>query len=236
MVCRPARCPDAPLSASARRSALARTSAAHDGRRVPSRCGHGASVRKNCEPFVFGPLFAIDSTPAPVCRRSGWISSANVGLSAEPRSQPGHRQPRRSRCTGGCMRTRNAPVDGRPAAAGARRIAALDDKVLPRSAQNRTGAGREGKGASVTPAAAVAGHRCSRPRRGEPSRCGGSARCCSIRDAPVRSAATGRGAAVSAPRDDGNDGAARRRWTVRKAPARQSCGRFLVHAASTARA
>jgi hypothetical protein len=27
------------------------------------------SVIKNCEPFVFGPEFAIDTTPAPVSER-----------------------------------------------------------------------------------------------------------------------------------------------------------------------
>ena len=33
----------------------------------PSSHGVGASVMKNWLPFVFGPLFAIDKMPAPVC-------------------------------------------------------------------------------------------------------------------------------------------------------------------------
>jgi len=44
---------------------------------LPSRCGHGASVIKNWEPFVFGPLFAIDKIPAPVCFSSRVTSSSN---------------------------------------------------------------------------------------------------------------------------------------------------------------
>jgi hypothetical protein len=39
---------------------------------------HGQStvVKKNCEPFVFGPAFAIDNTPTPSCLSSNF-SSAN---------------------------------------------------------------------------------------------------------------------------------------------------------------
>lgn len=35
---------------------------------LPSRAAAGASVMKNWEPFVSGPLFAIESTPAPAQR------------------------------------------------------------------------------------------------------------------------------------------------------------------------
>ena len=31
------------------------------GYHLPFRWGHGLRVMKNCEPFVFGPLFAIQS-------------------------------------------------------------------------------------------------------------------------------------------------------------------------------
>lgn len=39
----------------------------------------GASVMKNCEPFESGPELAIERMPAPLCFRSGWISSGNDG-------------------------------------------------------------------------------------------------------------------------------------------------------------
>ena len=44
----------------------------------PSSHGHGFSDTKNCDPFVFGPEFAIDTTPAPVCLRLRVISSSNL--------------------------------------------------------------------------------------------------------------------------------------------------------------
>ena len=47
---------------------------------VPSNHWHGASVTKYWLPFELGPLFAMDTTPAPVCFNSGWISSSNIGL------------------------------------------------------------------------------------------------------------------------------------------------------------
>ena len=34
---------------------------------LPSSQGAAAVQRKNCEPFVFGPAFAMDSTPGPAC-------------------------------------------------------------------------------------------------------------------------------------------------------------------------
>ncbi|TGO21525.1 hypothetical protein BPAE_0215g00170 [Botrytis paeoniae] len=37
----------------------------------PSNHGVGANVIKNCDPFVFGPEFAIDNIPAPVCFNAG---------------------------------------------------------------------------------------------------------------------------------------------------------------------
>lgn len=42
----------------------------------PSSHGAGASVTKNWLPLVSLPELAIERTPAPVCRRAGWISSA----------------------------------------------------------------------------------------------------------------------------------------------------------------
>ncbi|MPC48547.1 hypothetical protein E2C01_042323 [Portunus trituberculatus] len=33
----------------------------------PSSHGQGTVVRKNCEPFVLGPAFAIDKRPGPPC-------------------------------------------------------------------------------------------------------------------------------------------------------------------------
>tara|TARA_B110001452_G_scaffold163064_1_gene135836 strand:- start:2880 stop:3080 length:201 start_codon:yes stop_codon:yes gene_type:complete len=33
---------------------------------------------KNWEPFVLGPLLAIDTMPRAVCMFSGWISSLNL--------------------------------------------------------------------------------------------------------------------------------------------------------------
>lgn len=47
---------------------------------LPSNQGVGASVMKNCDPFVLGPALAMLRMPAPVCFRSGWISSSNVSL------------------------------------------------------------------------------------------------------------------------------------------------------------
>jgi len=44
------------------------------------KCGVAASVMKNCDPFVFGPAFAIDRMPAPECTRSLWNSSSNLAL------------------------------------------------------------------------------------------------------------------------------------------------------------
>lgn len=43
---------------------------------IPSRNGRGARVIKNWLPFVLGPLFAIDTMPAPVCLSSRVISSS----------------------------------------------------------------------------------------------------------------------------------------------------------------
>ncbi|KAI9908743.1 hypothetical protein PsorP6_003607 [Peronosclerospora sorghi] len=34
---------------------------------LPSRCGVGTVVMKNCDPFVPGPALAIDNKPASVC-------------------------------------------------------------------------------------------------------------------------------------------------------------------------
>ena len=42
-----------------------------------SKCGAGARVTKNWLPFELGPLFAMESTPAPVCFRLEVISSEN---------------------------------------------------------------------------------------------------------------------------------------------------------------
>lgn len=44
----------------------------------PSRCGALSNVMKNCDPFVPGPLLAIDSTPRVPCRSAGRISSSNA--------------------------------------------------------------------------------------------------------------------------------------------------------------
>jgi hypothetical protein len=44
---------------------------------LPSSQGVGASVMKNCEPLVSGPLLALLRIPAPVCFSSRVISSAN---------------------------------------------------------------------------------------------------------------------------------------------------------------
>ena len=44
---------------------------------LPSSHGVSTVQMKNCEPFVFGPAFAIESTPAPVCVNLKF-SSANV--------------------------------------------------------------------------------------------------------------------------------------------------------------
>jgi hypothetical protein len=41
---------------------------------LPSRCGVSAVVMKNCEPFVFGPAFAIDSSPFSLCFRPKFSS------------------------------------------------------------------------------------------------------------------------------------------------------------------
>jgi hypothetical protein len=57
---------------------------------LPSNQGQGANLKineeskqkgyviKNWEPLVFGPLFAIDRIPAPVCFKSRVISSSNL--------------------------------------------------------------------------------------------------------------------------------------------------------------
>lgn len=37
------------------------------GRTVPSKCGQGTKVKKNCEPFVSGPAFAMDNIPGSSC-------------------------------------------------------------------------------------------------------------------------------------------------------------------------
>ncbi len=34
---------------------------------LPSNHGHGTVVKKNCDPFVFGPALAIDNRPGVVC-------------------------------------------------------------------------------------------------------------------------------------------------------------------------
>ena len=34
---------------------------------LPSRCGVSEVQRKNCDPFVFGPAFAIERVPGPKC-------------------------------------------------------------------------------------------------------------------------------------------------------------------------
>ena len=94
---------------------------------------------KNWLPFVFGPLhgngelrstylvsnnrrrcdlFAIESTPAPVCLRSFVISSANDGLLRDDDEDD------RS------LVLAVKPIDGRAAGAGASRIAALNHEVL----------------------------------------------------------------------------------------------------------
>lgn len=44
---------------------------------LPSKCGHGLSVIKNYELFVFLPLLAIDSNPAHACLLEKF-SSTNV--------------------------------------------------------------------------------------------------------------------------------------------------------------
>lgn len=44
----------------------------------PSRCGALSKVKKNCDPLVPGPLFAIERNPRPLCRSAGRISSSNV--------------------------------------------------------------------------------------------------------------------------------------------------------------
>ena len=43
-----------------------------------SNHGVGMCVKKNCDPFVFGPAFAIDKTPGLLCRNEGWNSSENL--------------------------------------------------------------------------------------------------------------------------------------------------------------
>lgn len=40
-----------------------------------SKCGLGAKVMKNWDPFVSIPEFAIDTIPLLLCLRSGWIES-----------------------------------------------------------------------------------------------------------------------------------------------------------------
>ena len=44
---------------------------------LPSSHGVGARVMKNCDPFVLGPLLAMERIPAPVCFSSRVISSSN---------------------------------------------------------------------------------------------------------------------------------------------------------------
>jgi hypothetical protein len=44
---------------------------------LPSRCGVGAVVMKNCEPLVFGPEFAIESRNGFSCL-TGKASSSNL--------------------------------------------------------------------------------------------------------------------------------------------------------------
>lgn len=57
---------------------------------LPSNHGVGASVMKNCEPFVLGPELAMLRIPAPVCLRSLRISSSNFSpqMEAPPRPVP----------------------------------------------------------------------------------------------------------------------------------------------------
>jgi hypothetical protein len=43
---------------------------------------------KNCDPFVFGPEFAMLRIPAPVCFNAGWISSANFSLQVSSIGRP----------------------------------------------------------------------------------------------------------------------------------------------------
>ena len=46
---------------------------------LPSKCDVFANVIKNCDEFVFGPLFAILNVPGPEClRRSPPNSSGNL--------------------------------------------------------------------------------------------------------------------------------------------------------------
>ena len=45
---------------------------------LPSSQGVATCVMKNCEPLVFGPALAIESTPGPLCLRSLWNSSSNL--------------------------------------------------------------------------------------------------------------------------------------------------------------
>ena len=47
---------------------------------LPSSDCAGARVIKNWLPFEFGPAFAMDKIPAPVCFSSGFISSSNFDL------------------------------------------------------------------------------------------------------------------------------------------------------------
>ena len=54
----------------------------------PSSHGVGASVMKNCDPLVFGPLLAMDKTPAPVCFSSRVISSSNLPPNADTPPRP----------------------------------------------------------------------------------------------------------------------------------------------------
>lgn len=64
----------------------------------PSNHCVGANVMKNCEPFVSGPELAIERIPAPVCFKSGWISSANSPpyIEVPPRPVPVGSPPCRS--------------------------------------------------------------------------------------------------------------------------------------------
>jgi hypothetical protein len=80
----------------------------------PSRCAHGANVMKNCDPFVLAPELAIDSTPAPVCLRSRWNSSANRGLPRHNITQHrGARERARTRQNMGTL-THGAILKGEP--------------------------------------------------------------------------------------------------------------------------
>lgn len=53
-------------------------------RTFPSRCGQGTKVKKNCEPFVSGPAFAMLSRPGRSCFIRSFSSCARARRARDP--------------------------------------------------------------------------------------------------------------------------------------------------------